>query len=371
MGERKERRTSAVIFPLGPYHPALSQPYSLRLRLHGERVIAASEPISGYGRRGLLALMAGQPLEDALVVLERACAHAGQAYCLALSIAVERASRITAPRSAQLARVFFAELEMTQSALWALTEIARAFKLSALHASGLEQRERIYTAAADATGERVYWGVARPGGVRGGIQFAAARTLLSWLPDAVEAWCAATAPQGALRRAAERLDARRTKPTASAYALSNADSADQFAREDARRAAPYDGYRAITLDWSSLDDGQGATTEVATSALRLVTRLKMSYDIMRVCAEALGDTEPGRATAPLKAGQGTARIQTAHGPARLDVTLTSDQTVSEVHLATTCAAALAEAPDWLIGRTLAHVPAALAGLALCPSCADL
>lgn len=364
MGERKETRTSAVIFPLGPYHPVLSEPYALRLRLRGERVIAASEPITGYGRRGLLALVAGQPLEDALVVLERTCAHAGQAYRLALSIAVERAARITAPRPAQLARVFFAELEMTQSALWALAEIARALKLPALRASGLEQRERIYEAAAEATGERVYWGVARPGGVRGDIRFAEASAPLSWLPAAIESWRGASAPHGPLGQAAERIDRVQPKRLQSR-------GADVAASEDARRAAPYDGYRAITLDWTSLDDRPDAATEVAAHALRLVARLKLSYDIMRVCAEALGDADLAQAKTPLAPGQGSARIQTAHGPARLDVTVANDQTVRDIHLVTSCAATLADAPGWLVGRALAHIPAVLAGLDLCPSCADL
>ncbi len=362
-GERKEPRTSAVIFPVGPYHPALSEPYALRLRLHGERVVAASEPTTGYSRRGLLDLITGQPLEDGLVVLERACAHAGQGYRFALSLAAERAASITAPRPAQLARMFFAELEMTLSALWSLSELARALNQRTLRAVGLEHRERIYEAAEEATGERVYWGVAQPGGVRAGIQFAAARAIVGWLPEMVETWRVATAPRGALRRAAERVDAARTGD------LAGAGSA--LAREDARHAAPYDGYRALTLDWSPLDDLQSGVADIASCALRLVTRLKLSYDIMHVCAETLGDATPGRAGATLRAGQGSATIQTAHGPARIDVTLASDQTITQARLTTPCAAALAAAPGWLLGRSLAHVPALLAGLDLCPSCADL
>ena len=368
-GERKETRTSAVIFPLGPYHPLLPEPYALRLRLQGERIVAATEPVTGYGRRCLLDLITGQPLEDALVVLERTCADAGQGYRLALSLCAERAARITAPRSAQLMRVFFAELEMTLSALWSLAELARALNLRSLRALGLEQRERIYAAASEATGQRVYWAIARPGGVREGIQFAAARDLLEWLHGAVETWRVATAPKGALRRAAERADARQAQATMDATGKANPPTG-QPAREDARRRAPYDGYRAITLDWTPLDD-LPESVAVTSCALRLATRLKLSYDIMRVCAETLGDALPAQASAPLKAGQGSATIQTAHGPARVDVTLAGDQTIAQVRLTTPCAAAMAQAPGWLLGHTLADLPATLVGLDLCPSCADL
>ncbi len=270
-------------------------------------------------------------------------------------------------------RVFFAELEMTLSALWSLAELARALNLRSLRALGLEQRERIYEAASEATGQRVYWAIARPGGVREGIQFGAARDLLEWLHGAVETWRVATAPKGALRRAAERADARQaqaaTDATTDATGKANP-PAGQPAREDARRRAPYDGYRAITLDWTPLDD-LPESVAVTSCALRLATRLKLSYDIMRVCAETLGDALPAQASAPLKAGQGSATIQTAHGPARVDVTLADDQTIAQVRLTTPCAAALAQAPGWLLGHTLADLPATLVGLDLCPSCADL
>ncbi|HEY7848753.1 MAG TPA: hypothetical protein VIC27_01750 [Ktedonobacterales bacterium] len=307
------------------------------------------------------------------MVLERACADTGQGYRLALSLSAERAARLTAPRSAQLMRVFFAELEMTLSALWSLAELARALNLRSLRALGLEQRERIYEAAGKATGQRVYWAIARPGGVRAGIQFGAARELLNWLHEVVEIWRVATAPKGMLRRAAERADARQVKAVTDATGGATNEAiapASPLAREDARRVAPYDGYRAITLDWTPLDDLPGSV-EVTACALRLATRLKLSYDIMRVCAETLGDATPAQADAPLKAGQGSATIQTAHGPARVDVTLAGDQTIAQARLTTACAAALAQAPGWLVGHALADLPATLVGLDLCPSCADL
>lgn len=377
-GERKETRTSAVIFPLGPYHPLLSEPYALRLSLQGERVVAATKPETQYGRRDLLDLVRGQPIEDALVVLERVCTHTGQGYRLALSIAIERAARMTAPRSAQLTRVFFAELEMALSALWSLSELARALNMRSLWAQGLEQRERIYQAATNATGQRVYWAVARPGGVREDIEFEEARAQLGWLRDAVEGWRVTTAPHGVLRAITERVDARQLKPEALEEARAVAQASDTdvapanaLTREDARRTAPYDGYRAITVDWTPLDDLPSGVADVTSCALRLVTRLKLSYDIMRVCAETLSELPRGQASGAPRAGQGSATIQSAHGPSRIDVTLAADQTIAEARIATPCAEALARAPWRLVGRTLADVPATLVGLDLCPSCADL
>lgn len=366
VGERKETRTSAVNLPLGPYHPAISEPYALLLRLNGERVVAADQPALGYARRGVLDLIAGQPLDDALVVIERVCAQAGQAYRLALSIAVERATGAVAPRSAQLMRVFFAELEMTLGALWTLSDMARTLQLRGLRANGLEQRERIYTQAREATGERVYWGVAQPGGVRAGIVFEAARQSLNGLPEVVEMWRSATAAGGALRRATERVDAQLVKHAPEAPGCATRGSA-----EDARRSRPYDGYRAIALDWAGHGDVGRDETPLTLAALRLATRLKLSYDIMRVCSDTMGAATPTRMNAPMSAGQGSALIQTAHGPARIEVTVTAERTIGEARLRTGAADAFSHARDALVGQPLAHVPALLASQGLCASCADL
>ncbi|HEX8731417.1 MAG TPA: hypothetical protein VF725_05095 [Ktedonobacterales bacterium] len=364
--ERKETRTSVVSLPLGPYHPSLSEPYALRLRLHGERVIDATRPDCRYGYRGVRELVIGQPVDDALTLLERVCAHAGQGYRYALCIAIERATHATIPRSAQLARVFFAELEMAQSALWGLCELARALQRPALRARGLEQRERLYALAAEATGERVYWGVARPGGVREGIQFVAAQQMLDTLREVVEVWRIAATPRGVLLRAARRVD---DAQPADAPSL-----AHPAAQTDARRETPYGGYRLLALDWSTLQPGDKRTAEaptVAAWAMRLEARLKLSYDIMRVCAETLDETALGHAQTPLVGGEGSVTVQTAHGPARLDVTLSDDQRVTRLEITTPCIETLAMTPDWLRGRRLSHVPALLACLDLCPSCAEL
>lgn len=312
-------------------------------------------------------LAIGQPLDDALVLLERVCPHVGQAYRYALCIAVERATHATVQRSTQLARVFFAELEMAQSALWGLSELSRALQLPGLRARGLEQRERLYAAAAEATGERVYWGVSLSGGVREGIQFAAARQMLDWLREMVEVWRVATTPQGALLRAARRVDMAQPSDAPALTIIG--------AQTDARREAPYGGYRLLTLDWEHLEPDVekpvNEATVVSEYATFLVTRFKLSYDIMRVCAESLDETELGRARTPLVGGEGSVTVQTAHGPIRLDMTLSDDQRITRLDIETPCASKMAATPEWLIGRRLAHVPALLACLNLCPSCAEL
>ncbi len=360
-----------TIFPLGPYHPALAEPLALRLRLRGERVTGV-EPLAagatGYSHRGVLELAEGLPLDDALVILERVCARAGQSYRLALCLAVERFMKPQVARKAQLVRTLFAELERLSSALWTLGEIARAVDQRKLWAGALEQRERVFAAASAATGERVFWGVARPGGVRGGLTLEPVRAFAEGAPGIYEEWRAAEAPGGALRRATEGLG----RPLGGVVERVPSSPAHGPSADDPRRALPYDAYRILTLDWSPLEALDTAPLDVATSVARLVAGMKLSVDITLTCLEEL-DGEPGLPQAALKlaAGEGAATVQSPHGPARVSVTLEGDGTVATLGLETPCAEVIASAPALLMGRALGEAPALLAARDLCPACAEL
>ncbi|HEX9036820.1 MAG TPA: hypothetical protein VF808_07495 [Ktedonobacterales bacterium] len=361
-----------TIFPLGPYHPALSEPVALRLRLRGERIIGVEEPeagVSGYSHRGVLELAEGLPLDDALVILERVCARAGQSYRLALCLAVERMTKTQVARPAQLVRTLFAELERLASALWTLGEIARAVDQRRLWSGALDQREAVFEAAQTATGERAFWGVARPGGVRGGLTLAPIRAFAETAPALYEQWRSSAAIGGGLRRATEGLGRATAAPLAPATA---ADGPRGASIHDARRATPYDAYRMLTLDWAPLDALDNAPLDAATSIARLVAGMKLSVDIVLTCLDELdGEPDLPQASLTLGAGDGAATTQSAHGPARVSVTLAAGGTVETLGLETSCAATIALAPAMLTGRALGEAPAILAALDLCPACAEL
>lgn len=366
--------TMGTIFPLGPYHPALSEPVALRLRLRGERIVGVEEPaagVTGYSHRGVLELAEGLPLDDALVILERVCARAGQTYRLALCLAAERIARTQVARPAQLLRTLFAELERLSSALWTLGEIARAVDQRRLWAIALEQREAVFAAASAATGERVYWGVARPGGVRGDMTLEPIRAFATGAPALYEQWRAAAAIGGGLRRATEGLGRPALTPTAPLIPEDAAPNPRSSA-DDARRAGPYDAYRMLDLDWAPLDALDTAPLDAATSIARLVAGMKLSVDIILTCLDEI-EGEPGlpQAALTLGAGEAAATAQSPHGPARVSLTLDAGGIVETLGLETSCAATIGLAPRLLTGRALGEAPAILAALDLCPACAEL
>jgi Ni,Fe-hydrogenase III large subunit len=358
-----------VIFPLGPYHPAIFEPLALRLRLRGEHIVGVNEPeagSNGYSYRGVLALIEGLPLDDALVILERVCAHSGQSYRQALCLAVEKIVRSQLGRPAALVRTLFAELERLQSALWSLGEISRAVDQRRHWVEALEQRERLFEAAQAATGERVFWGVALPGGVREGITLEPLRDFASSATTLYETWRAAAATNSPLRRATEGLGRQEADGALDAAAVYGS------CLHDTRRETPYDAYRMMTLDWEPLDTLDSAPLDIGVEVARLVAGLKLSIDIIVTCLEEL-DGEPNlpRATLKFTAGEGSALVQTPHGPARVSVTLKADGAVVALALQTSCADRIQLIPHVLTNRALGEAPALLAALDLCPSCAEL
>ncbi len=99
--------------------------------------------------------------------MERSCSLAGGAHRTALCQAVESATAATVPANARVTRVLFAEIERALARLWLLATVSRAAGQPATLRDALEQREMLFDALEEATGQRRYWGIAVPGGVRG------------------------------------------------------------------------------------------------------------------------------------------------------------------------------------------------------------
>src|SRR5271165_950781 len=97
-------------FPLGPYHPALTEPISLRLALRGEQVTGV-EVHTGYVRRGVERLALERPLTETLDLIERADGSSGHSNRLALCRVLEAQGGVVVPERAAALRTIFAEVE--------------------------------------------------------------------------------------------------------------------------------------------------------------------------------------------------------------------------------------------------------------------
>jgi Ni,Fe-hydrogenase III large subunit len=352
-------------------------PIGLSFKLRGETIESMLPPVTGFCQRGIESLAVGKPMADALGIIERACSFAGQSYRLAACQAIEAATGGMPARRARLLRSVFAEVERLLARLWMLGMAARAAGLSAAFHEALEQRETLFDAVEQLTGERVYWAIAEPGSVRELREdvYEAVELALEQLNGAVATWRLATDARGPLGRASSGigpLDRERV----TTLRLGGLAAQAVGIVDDLRREQPYAGYADITFDWA---DGQ-SSAEVGDAAARLsagVADMALSLRLIRTLLDALrGNGDEAGATAVVSGsgaqGEATAAVQGPHGPITCRAIIADGGRFSQVTLERPNAVAtLAALPDALRGQPVMLAPLILASLDLCLECNDL
>lgn len=372
MDEKGAPPTSTIRLPLGPYHPTLALPLDLTLRLRGETIEGLAPVGTGYARRGIAALAAGRPIDEALLIVERACSFAHESYRIALCMAVEAATSTAVPLIAQHVRLLYAEIERILARLWNLVQIARAAGDHKAEADALEQREALFESLQAATGRRHYWAVSVPGGVRENLDATPLKRVLGAFDRALDAWRARVAPAGRLGRICRDLGPLNAERAAK-LGLTGVAARGSRPIEDLRRARPYGAYGANTAALKVTDRKLGG--DVAARLVCIIEDVGTSLSLARPVADELAAaTLPAVRAAPGEAQPGAislGAVEGPHGPIEVAVTLAGADSLAQLRLSAPGAATLAGLPELLEGRSLAQASVILASLDLCIECLDL
>ena len=89
--------------PMGPYHPALEEPYKLDMICEGETVIDAKLHI-GFNFRGIEHLAESRNYIQVIALMERVCGICSNIHTLTLCQAMEQLTNQTPPPRAQYIR---------------------------------------------------------------------------------------------------------------------------------------------------------------------------------------------------------------------------------------------------------------------------
>jgi Ni,Fe-hydrogenase III large subunit len=358
---------------MGPYHPALPQPLGLTFKLRGERIVGVERPITGYCRRDIESLVIGQSQDDALRIVERACAWSGHSYRTALAQALEAATGATPSARAALARSVFAEVERILARLWLLEQVARAGNVQAAVRDALEARERFYDALTRTTGERHYWGVSEVGGVRT-LDAPDLKPLAAAVDEfgaTVESWELAAAPRGVLGKLGADVG-RLTQEQAHDRRISSVAARAAGVTDDLRRDAPYGGYALATVDWPDATEGArkgDVAARCAVAAHDLAASVVAAGALLRAlddASDASGATK--RAAASAKAG--SAKLEAPHGIVDVFAGVAADGTVASFRLNTPGPESLAVLPMVLEGQPVGASALIIASLDICVECLD-
>jgi len=353
---------------VGPYHPALEEPYKLELVCDGE-VIRDAQLKIGFNFRAIERLAEQRNYVAVIALMERVCGICSNVHTMSICQALERLAGLEVPARARYIRVVVAELERLHShVLWAGVA-GKLIGFKTMFMACFALREQVMDVLEAISGNRVNYAMNRVGGVNRDITD--------------------PAPIAAAVEALEREVTRSVIPvfTTSRTALSRCTGvgplteaeAREFAvvgpvarasglKQDIRKAAPYAAYEELEF---SVPVETGCDVRA-----RLVVRALEILESCRLIRQALAKLPTGDWRGPedeveIPAGTALSRIEGPRGEVLYAVTTDGDSdTPRRVHVRTPTYANMPSVKAMLKGAKLADAPLIQASVDPCYSCTD-
>lgn len=150
--------------PIGPYHPALEEPYKVSVRCVAETVQQVKVDI-GFTCRAIELLMQRREWVPAVTLVERVCGICSNVHTMTFCRAAEQIAGIEVPPRAQYIRTIVAELERMHSHLLWAGAAAECIGFQTLFMEIYALREQVLDLLETISGNRINYGMNRIGGV--------------------------------------------------------------------------------------------------------------------------------------------------------------------------------------------------------------
>ena len=154
-----------VTIPIGPQHPALKEPISLRMTVDGE-VIKDADIRLGYNHRGMEKLAEEKTWIQNIYLTERICGICSHSHATCFVQGVEKLMEIEAPRRGQYIRYLVSELERVHSHLLWLGVAGHEAGFDSFFMYTWRDREIVMDLLEMISGNRVHYAINTLGGVR-------------------------------------------------------------------------------------------------------------------------------------------------------------------------------------------------------------
>ena len=354
--------------PMGPYHPALEEPYKLDMICEGETVIDAKLHI-GFNFRGIEHLAETRNYIQVIALMERVCGICSNIHTLTLCQAMEGLTGQTPPPRAQYIRVIMAELERLHShVLWAgIASKLMGFKT--MFMTCFEIREKIMDVLAAISGNRVNYSMNRIGGVNRDIDDT--RAVLKMV-EALEAEMARTVipiftTSSTARSRCAGIGVLTGEKATSCGVVGPVARASGLP-QDMRRAAPYAAYAEMEFDVPVQEDGDVRA--------RLMVRALEILESCRILRQALakmpsGELNTGDKKVVFTTGTATSRVEAPRGEVMYSVSWKEgSRNPARVHVRTPTFATMPAIRWMVLGARLADTPLIQASIDPCYSCTD-
>jgi Ni,Fe-hydrogenase III large subunit len=354
--------------PMGPYHPALEEPYKLDLICEGETVQDAKLHI-GFNFRGVEHLAETRNYIQVTALMERVCGICSNIHTLTLCQAMEQLAGQVPPPRAKYIRVIMAELERLHShVLWAgIASKLMGFKT--MFMTCFEIREKVMDVLAAISGNRVNYSMNRIGGVNRDIEDPQAilaminqlegEMMSTVIPIFTTSSTARSRCAGIGVLTAEKaISCGVVGPTARASGLP----------QDIRRASPYAAYSELEFN-VPVEQAGDVRARLFVRALEIIESIR----ILRQALEKLppGEINTGDDKFKFTTGTATSRVEAPRGEVMYSVSWKEgSRNPSRVHVRTPTYMNM-PAVRWMVkGARLADTPLIQASIDPCYSCTD-
>src|SRR5271157_4835910 len=150
--------------PIGPFHPALEEPYKVNVKCVAETVQQVSVDV-GFSFRGIELMAQRREWVPDVTLIERVCGICSNVHAMTFCHAVERIAGIEVPARARYIRTVISELERIHSHLLWAGLAAEYMGFKTLYMEVFTLRERVMDLLERLSGNRVHYGMNRIGGV--------------------------------------------------------------------------------------------------------------------------------------------------------------------------------------------------------------
>ena len=354
--------------PMGPYHPALEEPYKLDMSCEGETVCEVNLHI-GFNFRGIEHLAETRNYIQVIALMERVCGICSNIHTLTLCQAMEQLTGLKPPPRALYIRVVMAELERLHSHVFWAGIAAKLMGFKTMFMTCFALREKVMDLLQAISGNRVNYSMNRIGGVNRDIEDPLAllaavnelehemvRTVIPIFTTSTTARsrCAGI---GILTHE-KAVSCGVVGPTARASGVS----------QDLRRAAPYAAYSELEF--------AVPVESVGDVRARLLVRALEILESCRILRQALTMMPPGEfhvedGKIAFTAGTAVSRVEAPRGEVMYSVSWKENsRNPSRVHVRTPTFANMSAIRWMMIGARLADTPLIQASIDPCYSCTD-
>jgi len=151
--------------PIGPQHPALKEPISLRMTVEGE-VITGADIRLGYNHRGIEKLAEDKSFLQNIYLVERICGICSHSHATCFVQGVERLMELDPPKRGMYIRYLVSELERVHSHLLWLGVAGHEAGFDSFFMYTWRDREIVMDLLEMISGNRVHYAINTIGGVR-------------------------------------------------------------------------------------------------------------------------------------------------------------------------------------------------------------